>query len=156
MNFTEIHIFFLLWDGSISEKHAKQLAQLLVLVSAVAMSSCNCLMLLVRHIHEQFRFHPSASPSLLSSSLYFVCSSLLISHYCSLFFSLRSSFFCSSSLLLYSLLSSSFSCALVVPPFLSSPEERSSAAAATVAIVVLVGAKLPQFCTFYTARKKRG
>lgn len=156
MNFTEIHIFFLLWDGSISEKHAKQLAQLLVLVSAVAMSSCNCLMLLVWHIHEQFRFHPSASPSLLCSSLYFVCSSLLISHYCSLFFSFRSSFFCSSSLLLYSLLSSSFSRALVVPPFLSSPEERSSAAAATVAIVVLVGAKLPQFCTFYTARKKRG
>lgn len=33
--------------------------------------------------------------------------------------------------------------------------ERSSAAAATVAIVTLVGAKLPQFCTFYTAREKK-
>jgi hypothetical protein len=33
--------------------------------------------------------------------------------------------------------------------------KRSSAAAATVAIVVLVGAKLPQFCTFYTAREKK-
>lgn len=33
--------------------------------------------------------------------------------------------------------------------------KRSSVAAATVAIVVLVGAKLPQFCTFYTAREKK-
>jgi len=31
----------------------------------------------------------------------------------------------------------------------------SSATAATVAIAVLVGAKLPQFCTFYTAREKK-
>jgi hypothetical protein len=33
--------------------------------------------------------------------------------------------------------------------------KRSSATAATVAIAVLVGAKLPQFCTFYTAREKK-
>jgi len=33
--------------------------------------------------------------------------------------------------------------------------KRNSAAAATVAIAVLVGAKLPQFCTFYTAREKK-
>lgn len=32
---------------------------------------------------------------------------------------------------------------------------KRSSAAATVAIVVLVGAKLPQFCTFYTAREKK-
>lgn len=127
-----------------SAERAKQ--PLLLLTSAIL--NHNCPALLVRYIHR--RKAPVSPPSLCPSHP-------------------------SSSLIPFAVLSPSCAAALLflpseipslvlplfrsVPPPDASPRpvgsKRSSAAAATVAIVVLVGAKLPQFCTFYTAREKK-
>lgn len=111
---------------------------LLLLTSAIL--NHNCPVLLVRRIHK--RKAPLSLP--------FLCLS----------FSLSLSFV---SLIIAFLRLPSRIPSLVLPPSYLCPDaspllvgnKRSNAAAATVAIVALVGAKLPQFCTFYTAREKK-
>lgn len=128
-------------NRSWNAERAKQ--PLLPLTSAIL--NHNCPSLLVRYIHRPpFRspcfsirpfLHPSSFP--LRSSLRLALS--------------PSSFF-----LLEFLFSPSLS--LVAPdasPLPVGSKRSSAAAAAAVAIVARVGAKLPQFCTFYTAREKK-
>lgn len=121
-------------------ERAKQ--PLLLLTSAIL--NHNCPALLVRWIHKRKASvsPPSVPPLFLTHSL---CGSLLVPRYRSPSSSFWNSYSRSPSLSL-------------VPPdasLLLVGNKRSSAAAATVAIAVLVGAKLPQFCTFYTAREKK-
>lgn len=112
---------------------------LLLLTSAIL--NHNCPVLLVQRIHK--REAPLLPP--------FLCLSFSLSLSFPSCLSLLLSFFFLLKFLL------SFSLPLTCPD--ASPllvgNKRSSATAATVAIVALVGAKLPQFCTFYTAREKK-
>lgn len=145
--FRATHIIFFPYERNRSRntKNVERAKQPLLLLT-LAILNHNCPALLVRCIHRR-----KAPVSPLS-----LCPPLFSSLSFPLRFSPRpalplSFFFFPEFLLSFSL---SLTCTLNASPlFVGS--KRSSAAAATVAIAVLVGAKLPQFCTFYTAREKK-
>lgn len=125
-------------------KNAEHAKQPLLLLTSVILNH-NCPALLVRCIHRRKAL--VSPPSLWSP---FFSSSFIP-------FAVLSSFLAIALLLLLSGIPSpslSLTRAFDASPLLVG-SKRSSAAAATVAIVVLVGAKLPQFYTFYTAREKK-
>lgn len=142
-------LFFFPYERNRSRntRNAERAKQPLLLLT-LAILNHNCPALLVRCIHK--RKAPVSPSSLCTPLLSFPLIPFAV---------LSSSRVAAILLLLFGIPSLVLPLSYSYPRYLSSPllvgNKRSSAAAATVAIAVLVGAKLLQFCTFYTAREKK-